>query len=266
MGEQGTTDFLEQHGIRLEGVKPKGRKIQRTSEKVSRGGFTRRKGWYHTNDIRTTAYSRDMEVWVPKSGKSFSQESIEEVWEAWRNDAPKDECKVHLGGPEEEWWVDTEMGFLQSYWFDGHVTSSDGSVGTGSMGAGFIWLDRSKDRSERVGREEEDIRSGRAEMGVYAVILRRTSDNEDLVMATDSEVLCRVVDRWVGQGGKASLVNTADADVLEYIWTKLTARIAAGSRTFLIKVKVHRGEPLNEGSDDLPETDREIEKEGENSR
>jgi len=47
---------------------------------------------------------------------------------------------------------------------------------------------------------------------------------------------------------------------------KLTARIVAKSRTFLIKVKTHRGELLNEGADDLAEADREMEKEGENSR
>ncbi len=40
---QETTDFLERHGIRLEGIKPKGKKAQRTSENVPRGGFTRRK-------------------------------------------------------------------------------------------------------------------------------------------------------------------------------------------------------------------------------
>jgi hypothetical protein len=70
----------------------------------------------------------------------------------------------------------------------------------------------------------------------------------------------------VGQGGKASLANTADADILEYILTKLAARIAAKSRTFLVKVKAHRGEPLNEGADDLAEAGRELEKEGENYR
>jgi len=134
---QVTTDFLEQNGTRLEGIKPKGSKAQRTSENVSRGGFTRRKGWYHTNGIRTTTCSRDMEIWVPKSGKSFSQGSIEEVWEA-RNDAPKDECKVQLEGPEKEWWAGTEMGLLRAYWFDGNVTASDGSVGTDRMGAGFV--------------------------------------------------------------------------------------------------------------------------------
>ena len=56
--------------------------------------------------------------------------------------------------PEEEWWEGTEMGLLRVYWFDGNVTSSDGSVGTDSMGAGFVWMDRSKCGSERVGREE----------------------------------------------------------------------------------------------------------------
>jgi hypothetical protein len=33
---QETTDFLERHGTRLEGIKPKGKKAQRTSENVSR--------------------------------------------------------------------------------------------------------------------------------------------------------------------------------------------------------------------------------------
>ncbi len=103
-------------------------------------------------------------------------------------------------------------------------------------------------------------------MGSYTVILRRTPDHEDLVTSTDSEVFCRVVGRWVGQGGKASLANTADADILEYILAKLAVRIEPKSRTFLIKVKVYRGEPLNEGEDDLTKVDREMEKEGENSR
>ena len=46
---QATTDFLEQFGMRLDGIQQKGPKTQRTSEDRSRGGFTRRRGWYHTN-------------------------------------------------------------------------------------------------------------------------------------------------------------------------------------------------------------------------
>jgi hypothetical protein len=50
---------------------------------VSRGESTRRKGWYLSNDIRTIACYRDMEIWVPKSGKVYSPESIETIWESW---------------------------------------------------------------------------------------------------------------------------------------------------------------------------------------
>ena len=66
--------------------------------------------------------------------------------------------------------------------------------------------------------------------------------------------------------GKASLTNTADADILEFILGKLTARIAAKARTFLVKVKAHRGEPLHEGADDLAEEGRLLAKEGEGYR
>ena len=69
------------------------------------------------------------------------------------------------------------------------------------------------------------------EMGAYAVILQHTPDHEDLITSTDNEVFCRLVDRWVGQGGKTSLANTEDADILEYILAKLTARIVTKVRT-----------------------------------
>jgi hypothetical protein len=58
-------------------------------------------------------------------------------------------------------------------------------------------------------------------MGAYTDILRHTPDHENLVTSTDSEVLCRVVGRWVGQGGKDSLDNTTNVDILEYISTNL---------------------------------------------
>ena len=51
---QEATSFLEEFGTRLEGVQPRGSKAQRRSGNGSGGGFTRRKGWYRLNDIRTT--------------------------------------------------------------------------------------------------------------------------------------------------------------------------------------------------------------------
>jgi hypothetical protein len=120
---QATTDFLEQFGTRLEGIQPKdpkaqrtsesmSRGAQRTSESMSRGGSTRRRGWYHTNDIRTMTCNRDMEIWIPKTGRGYSRENVEVVWDVWRNDVQKDECRVQLEGPEKEWWAGTELGLL----------------------------------------------------------------------------------------------------------------------------------------------------------
>ena len=146
--------------MRLDGIQQKGPKTQRTSEGRSGGGFTRRRGWYHTNDIRTAVCDRDMEIWIPKDIGGYSREDVEEVWDAWWNDDQKDEYRVRLEGPEKEWWADTELVLLRAYQFPGHVTTSDGSVGAGSMGTGFVWLDRSRCGSERIGREEEGTSSG----------------------------------------------------------------------------------------------------------
>ena len=119
---------------------------------------------------------------------------------------PEGRMHSEVGGPREEWWAGTELGLLRAYHFPGHVTSSDGSVGSDCMGAGFTWMDRSLKRcgSERIGRDEEGTSSGRT-----------------------------------GQGGKVSLSNTADADILElvdegktlakagdsYQWTNRTTRV-----------------------------------------
>jgi hypothetical protein len=70
-------------------------------------------------------------------------------------------------------------------------------------------------------------------MGTYTTILLHTPD----------------------QGGKTSLTNTRNDDILEYILAKLVTRIVVKSRTFLVKVKTNRGQSLNEGAEDLPETE-----------
>ena len=78
---QATTDFLEQFGTRLEVIQPKGPKDRRTSGGRSRGGFTRRRGLYLTNDIRTSTCDREMEIWIPKNGRGYSREDVETVWD-----------------------------------------------------------------------------------------------------------------------------------------------------------------------------------------
>ena len=171
---------------------------------------------------------------------------------------------MKLEGPEKNWWTDLELGLLRDYDFPGHVTVLDGSVGPGYMGVGFTWMDRSLERcnSERIGRDEEGTSSGRVDLGGYAVILKNTPDTQDLVTVTDSEVMCFLVSRWIGQRGESSLVNTADADILEFIISKLRTRITSKTRTFLVKIKSHR-DPLNEWMDDLEDEGNTLEKEGE---
>jgi hypothetical protein len=62
----------------------------------------------------------------------------------------------------------------------------------------------------------------------------------------------------VGQGAKATLATAPDADILREIVCLLTQRVRAGRATFLIKVKSHRGEPINERADTLAEKGREM--------
>ena len=69
-----------------------------------------------------------------------------------------------------------------------------------------------------------------------------------------------LVSTCVGPGGKDSLVNTVDDDILEYILNKLRTKEEAKAKTFLIKVKAHRGEPVTERTDDLVDKGRTLTK------
>ena len=46
-----------------------------------------------------------------------------------------------------------------------------------------------------------------------------------------------------------SLSKSSDTDVLKVIVLKLQKRVEVGATTLLIKVKDHRGDPLNEEAD-----------------
>ena len=67
----------------------------------------------------------------------------------------------------------------------------------------------------------------------------------------DNQSLLKAVHRWIGEGGKATLMGAPIADILAAAIKILRKRIAAGTATLLVKVKVHRGEPANEGADIL---------------
>ena len=72
-------------------------------------------------------------------------------------------------------------------------------------------------------------------------MLRDTLIEEPSLYLCDNELLLKVVtdDRWIGEGGKASLVGAPDADILAAAIEILRKRIAAGTATVLVKVKAH---------------------------
>jgi len=72
----------------------------------------------------------------------------------------KDECHVQLKGRESEYWMDTEIGMLGGYVFQGQVTAGDSSDKKGKMRAGYNNLRRKKKNQQcKVGREEESFSS-----------------------------------------------------------------------------------------------------------
>ena len=83
------------------------------------------------------------------------------------------------------------------------------------------------------------------ELAAFFLALRDTLIEEPLLYLCDNQS----VTRWIGEGGKATLVGSPDADILAAAIEIPRKRIAAGTSIFFVKVKAHRGEPANEGAD-----------------
>jgi ribonuclease HI len=105
------------------------------------------------------------------------------------------------------------------------------------------------DNCARVGREEEDTSSNRPELGGIVLALQSAALSEDVLLMCDNPAVLCAIKKWVGQGRKATLATAPDAGILQEIGCLLTQRVRAGRATFLIKVKSHPGEPINERAD-----------------
>jgi ribonuclease HI len=127
-----------------------------------------------------------------------------------------------------------------------------------SVGLPCKFGEKGEGKCVRVGREDEGTSSNRPELGGVVLALQSAALNEDALLLCDNKAVLRVIRKWVGQGGKATLATAPDADILREIICLLTQRVRAGRATFLIKVKSHRGEPINERADTLAEEGRTI--------
>ena len=135
----------------------------------------------------------------------------------------------------------------------------DGSCKDGRMGSGCYKLgEKGEGKYAPVGREDEGTSSNRLELGGVVLALQSAALSEDALLLCDNEAVLHVIRKWVGQGGKATLDTAPDADILREIICLLTERVRAGRATFLIKVKSHRGEPINEQADTLAGEGREM--------
>jgi ribonuclease HI len=166
---------------------------------------------------------------------------------------------VRMNDFERDYRMGTEVGQLGVYGFQGAIFGVDGSCKDGKMGSGCCkFQGEEADKCARVGREEEGTSLNRPELGGVVLALQSAALSEDVLPLCDNAAVLCAIKKWVGQGRKATLATAPDADILEEIVCLLTQRVRAGRATFLIKVKSHRGEPINERADTLTEEGREI--------
>jgi ribonuclease HI len=109
-----------------------------------------------------------------------------------------------------------------------------------------------------VGREEEGVSSLRPELAAIARTLQATALEVDLVYLCDSESALNKVSRWIGSGPRTTLAGDANVDIMTSIIECIRERVLRGARTFLVKVKAHRREPLNESADTQAENARQL--------
>lgn len=205
------------------------------------------------------AASADMECWTHTSQQVTDSAVYECLKEAWEHEDEKDDLTVDIQGLEREYWLGTEAGRLGCYGFPGESWAGDGSAHQGNMGAGSVCHQRPEVHLvTRVGREEEGISSLRPELAAVARTLQRVPRGVDLLYLCDSETTLDKILRWIGQGPRATLAGDANADIMRVIVDEIRERTICGARTFFVKIKAHRGEPLNERADTQAEIARNL--------
>jgi len=120
------------------------------------------------------------------------------------------------------------------------------------MGAGYYKLDENRGGCCQHGRGEEGNSSNRAELGAACLALedaKRKQDRRPIILLSDSACFLSSSQNWIGEGKSPSMWGNPDADIMRDIVQLLRERIEQGLLTIFIKVKAHRGDPLNELAD-----------------
>jgi ribonuclease HI len=200
-----------------------------------------------------------MHCWVHQDTLLNEEQTETNMREAWEHEGSKDELNIVLHGLEKHFWEGKEAGLLGCYDFPGETWAGDGLANKGVMGAGSVRFQRpGRNLVVRVGREEEGVSSLRPELAAIARTLQATALEVDLVYLCDSEASLNKVSRWIGSGPRTTIAGDANVDIMTSIIEYIQERVPRGARTFLVKVKAHRGEPLNESDNTQTENTQQL--------
>jgi len=116
------------------------------------------------------------------------------------------------------------------------------------MGADYFKLDEHRGGCCQLGRGEEGNSSNRAELGAVCPALedaKRIQDRKPIILLSDSACFLSSSQKWVGEEKSPSMHGNPDADIMRDKVQLLRERIEQDHLTIFIKIKTHRGDPLN---------------------
>jgi len=225
------------------------------------GKCSRHKGWWREGKDELATHSMTTEVWISTRGR-ISETTRIALQEALEEDNKKDTPSFGREDVEEIHRSGTEAGLLGIYNFPGSVYATDGSNDRGVMGAGFFKLEEHRGGCCQLGRGEEGNSSNRAELGAACLALedsKRQQDRKPVILLSDSASFLSSSQKWTGEGKSPSMHRNPDADIMRDIVQLLRERIEQGLLTIFIKIKAHRGDPLNEQADRWADEGRQSE-------
>ena len=123
------------------------------------------------------------------------------------------------------------------------------------MGAGFFKLDEHRGGCCQLGRGEEGNSSNRAELEDA----KRQQDRKPVILLSDSACFLSFSQKWTGEGKSPSMYGNPGADIMRDIIQLVRERIEQGLLTIFIKIKAHRGDPLNKHADRWADEGRQSE-------
>jgi len=225
------------------------------------GKCSRHKGWWREGKDELATHSMTTEVWISTRGKipETTRTAIQEALEA---DNTKDTPSFGTEDLEDVHRAGAEAGLLGFYTFPGAVYGTDGSNDNGIMGAGFYRLHENRGGCYQVGRGEEGNSSNRAELGAACLALedaKRKKDRKPVILLSDSACFLSSSQKWIGEGKSPSMWGNPESDIMRHVVQLLRERIEQGLLTVFIKIKAHRGDPLNELADRWADEGRQSE-------